>query len=214
MSDERNAAMSDDEPNAATSDTPKALRKAIRLDLVIAVCALVVSGLATSASWWQTHVVARQLEAQVWPYLTITGTLSSKEVSYTLSNDGLGPAVIRSVVLSVDGKPQPTMVDAMHALIGRMGTQAHALSMAAPGPGTVIRVGGSVTMLHLTSPVLAPKLARQTGRVALRVCYCSIVGGCWLKESQQSDPRIVASCPNVGTAQLQEPSLDARPGSL
>ena len=197
-----------------SDDEPASLRKAIRLDLVIAVCALLISALATSASWWQTHVVAQQLQAQVWPYLTITGTLSSKEVSYAISNDGLGPAVIRSVVLTVDGKPQQTMVDAMHALIGRMGGQAHGLTMATPGAGTVIRVGGSVTMFHLTSPVLAPKLARQAGRVGLRVCYCSIVGGCWLKEAQRSDPRAVPRCPDVGAAQLREPPLDAPPGSL
>ncbi len=197
-----------------SDDEPAGLRKAIRLDLVIAICALLVSALATSASWWQTHVVAQQLQAQVWPYLTITGTLSNSEVSYAISNDGLGPAVIRSVVLTVDGKPQRTMLDAMHALIGRMGRQAHGLDMATPGVGTVIRVGGSVTMFHLASTVLAPKLARQTGRVGLRVCYCSIVGGCWLKESQQSDPQIVASCPSAGAEQLREPSLDVSPGSL
>ncbi len=197
-----------------SDDEPAKLRKAVRLDLVIAVCALLVSGLATGASWWQSRVVAQQLQAQVWPYLTITGTLSNDEVSYTLSNDGLGPAVIRSAVLTVDGKPQQTMVDAMHALIGRMGPRAHALSMAAPDAGTVIRVGGSVTMFHLTSPVLAPMLARQTGRVALRVCYCSIVGTCWLKQSQQSDPRVVASCPDVGADQLREPSADVSSRSL
>jgi hypothetical protein len=194
-----------------SDDEPAKLRKAVRLDLVIAVCALLVSGLATGASWWQTHVVAQQLQAQVWPYLTITGTLSSNEVSYAIGNDGLGPAVLRSVVLTVDGKPQRTMVAAMHALIGRTGNQVHGLSMAAPGAGSVIRVGGSVTMFHLTSPVLAPVLARQAGRVALRVCYCSIVGACWLKESQQSDPRIVASCPSVGADQLRDAPLTAAP---
>ncbi|MEA2666719.1 MAG: hypothetical protein QOI11_3663, partial [Candidatus Eremiobacteraeota bacterium] len=178
------------------------------------VCALLVSALATSASWWQTHVVAQQLQAQVWPYLTITGTVSDKEISYAIGNDGLGPAVIRSVVLTVDGKPQQTVVEAMHALIGRIGNQAHELSTAAPGAGSVIRVGGSVTMFRLTSAVLAPKLARQAGRVTLRVCYCSIVGGCWLKESQQSDPRIVASCPDAGADQLREAPLGAPPGSL
>jgi hypothetical protein len=197
-----------------SDDETTNFRKAIRLDLVIAVCALLVSALATSASWWQTHVVAQQLQAQVWPYLTITGTLSNDEISYAISNDGLGPAVIRSVVLTVDGKPQRTMIDAMHALIGPMGHQAHGLAMAAPGAGTVIRVGGSVTMFHLTSAALVPKLARQTGRVGLRVCYCSIVGGCWRKESQHSDPRIVASCPDAGADQLREAPLGAPPGSL
>jgi hypothetical protein len=197
-----------------SGDEPPALRKAVRPDLLIALCALLVSTLATSASWWQTHVVAQQLQAQVWPYLTVTGTLSSDEITYAIANDGLGPAVIRSVVLSVDGKPQRTLVDALHALIGRLGKRAHGLSLATPGAGSVIRVGGSVTMFRLTSPVLAPLLARQTGRVALRVCYCSIIGTCWLKESQQSDPRPIARCPDASAEQLREPPADTAPGSL
>lgn len=197
-----------------SEDEPVTLRKAVRLDLVIAVCALLVSTLATGASWWQTHVVAQQLQAQVWPYVTVTGKLSENEVSYALSNDGLGPAVIRSVVLTVDGKPQRNLVDAMHALVGRLGNQAHGLTIAAPSAGSVIRAGETVTMFHLTSPVLAPRLARQTRRVAMRVCYCSIVGGCWLKESQQSDPRPIASCPDARAQQLHEPPLDMSAGTL
>jgi hypothetical protein len=45
--------------------TNGAIGRAIRSGLIIAVCALAVSALATTANWWQTRVIAQQLGAQI-----------------------------------------------------------------------------------------------------------------------------------------------------
>jgi hypothetical protein len=58
--------------DADESDGARARESRVfRLDLVIAICALIVSALATTASWWQSRIVAQQLSSQVWPYLSV-----------------------------------------------------------------------------------------------------------------------------------------------
>src|ERR1700761_4561185 len=87
--------------------------RAVRLDLVIAVCALLISTLAASASWWQarvmqaqTAVLQEQLGAQVWPYVSVNEGFANNQVQLSLSNDGLGPAILDSVQATVDGVPK------------------------------------------------------------------------------------------------------------
>jgi len=181
----------------------RALGRAVRADLLIAVCALVISAVATAASLWQSHVVAQQLGAQVWPYVSFSSSYGDDRLTLAIENDGLGPAIMRSVVASVDGKPRLSLVDAVHALIGpnlvqraRGHEKAIAVTMESAGQGSVLRAGQSVTVFTLTSRTFAPRLGAQLGRLSLSTCYCSIVGDCWFAAGSQADPRRVPRCPN------------------
>ncbi len=199
------------EPDATTE-----LRRGIRVDLVIAICALLISSLATAASWWQSRVVAEQLSAQVWPYVSFAESYGDDTVSISISNDGLGPAVLRTAAVLVDGKPQASFVDAMHALIGphlvqrakRAGDKALRAGYTTGGPGTVLRAGATATVFSLHSRTFAPQVGRASTRLQLRACYCSIEGACWSKDSRTDDPRPVRVCPaEPANMLLAHPSL-------
>ncbi len=185
------------------SDEPRALRRAIRVDLVIAVCALLISSLATAASWWQSRVVAEQLSAQVWPYVSFSVDLNDELFSISIANDGLGPAVLRTAGLSVDGKPQASFVDAMHAMFGpnliqrarRGGDRKVSATYASGGPGSVLRAGASATVFAFRSKRWATLFSREWQRLDMRVCYCSIEGACWTRDIRSDDPRPVRTCP-------------------
>src|SRR5579864_7614293 len=86
--------------------------KRFRFDLFIALCALLISSVAAAASVYQTRVIgeqtsiiSRQLSASTWPYLSFVSSYSRKYVELDLRNDGLGPAIIRAVTITTDGKP-------------------------------------------------------------------------------------------------------------
>ena len=79
--------------------------KRLRFDLVIALCALLISGVAAAASAYQTYVIRQQYSATVWPYLTFISTSSATFFWLRVNNAGIGPALIRSAVVSRDGKP-------------------------------------------------------------------------------------------------------------
>ncbi len=95
--------------------------KAFRLDLTVAVAALLISGVAAGASAYQTYVIRKQFSATVWPYLTyITSSSPDKFFELDISNAGIGPALIFNAVVTRDGKPierpvGPTITPALGA---------------------------------------------------------------------------------------------------
>jgi hypothetical protein len=181
------------------------LARGVRLDLVIAVCALLVSSLATAASWWQTRVIQQQLSAQVWPYVSTSAGIDHDVAQVSVTNDGLGPAIIRSATITVDGKRQRDFIAVMHAILGpgivrRKPRGEHiALSMSETGPGSVLRVGDPFVLFSLTSKHFAAPFIRGFARVNTRICYCAIVPDtCWIQDSNTSqDPQPVHSCPQI-----------------
>jgi hypothetical protein len=174
--------------------------KNLRVDIVIAVCALTISTLACAASILQTRVIADQLSAAVWPYVDVTTNVvmapHDNEWSVTLSNDGLGPAVLRSVVLTVDGKPLKSIDAAAWALAGVAPHSIPGATRAAEIQGSVLRPGADLVLVDARGPRLGLLAARGARRVGLQVCYCSILERCWVRMSPDpGPPRDVSRCP-------------------
>jgi hypothetical protein len=200
-------------------DRVTSLAKGVRLDLVIAVCALLISSLATAASWWQTRVIQEQLSAQVWPYVGINVGQDNNKVAISLDNDGLGPAVLRNVSIAVDGKSQRTFIDILHVLLGpgiaarKPAGELMRLDQSLLEPGAVLRAGTSTEIFAFTSKHFTPMLAAGLAkRATIRICYCAILSGtCWLTASDSStDPQPLGACPTVTDdwlhASLSEPA--------
>jgi hypothetical protein len=181
------------------------LRRGIRIDLVIAVGALLISSLATAASWWQSRVVADQLSSQVWPYLSISTTYDPSYVQVDVINDGLGPAIVRSAVLTIDGKPYPNPARALRVLVPK-GTRRMSAQLSEISPSSVIRAGGDVRIIRINEGWFVPIFARNVDRIDLKLCYCSLLGKCWqVAIKQNGEPKPVRDCPAVGADQYRVP---------
>src|SRR6476660_7913039 len=91
----------------------RATRGASRYDAVIAtlvgLCALCVSG-------YTAYMQRQQVRAMVYPILEVGS--SNGPIKLTLANKGVGPAMIRNVVVRVDGQPVKNWLEAMNKLIG------------------------------------------------------------------------------------------------
>src|SRR5437763_3971667 len=85
----------------------KATRGASRYDALIAtfvgVCALCVSG-------YTAYMQRQQVRAMVWPILEFDSS-NEPNIHLSLANKGVGPAMIRHVVVRVDGQPVTTWVE-------------------------------------------------------------------------------------------------------
>lgn len=198
--------------------------KALRLELAIAICALLISTLAAGASWWQarvlqaqTHVLEEQLGAQVWPYVSVSSGLSNNStMQINVTNDGLGPAVLGSVVATVDGTPKSSFIEILHAILGphllaRAGKGAHmAFSIDTSQRGAVIRPGARGFGYSFTSSRFAPDLIKATPRLRIRICYCAILPGkCWISDTGLAQaPTTVPDCPEVARDLLHESAYD------
>jgi hypothetical protein len=156
-------------------------RLLIRFDTVVAVCALLASSIAAGAMVYQTHVIEEQFSAAIWPYVSVSVTNSEKSVAVRMTNEGAGPALIRSARLILDGKP----VDGWNALLqplydnpvlnkGRFSAQTSSVN----GSDT-LRPGDSISLVTLQSANADVIAAAKKHRVTLQFCYCSINDRCW-----------------------------------
>jgi len=170
----------------------------IRLELVIATLALCASAAASIATVVQTSVVGNQLSASVWPYVSIANTYSPGSLGLGLDNDGLGPALVRNVTLTIDGKPLTSWRRAIAVLVlPKQTKRARAgVDESDVGPGSVIRPGASLSLIRVQSPLIDSALtATLARRVELTVCYCSILQQCWtVNESRTGQPQAVHDC--------------------
>lgn len=175
--------------------------KGFRIDLIIALCALVVSSLATAASVWQSRVVAQQLSSQIWPYVAFQTTYDKNAVTETISNEGLGPARVRWIRLLIDGKVQHTLVEAMRTLVPGKPVKLTG-RFSDLSPGDVLRVGAGTQLFRITNPSAIAAIVKNYERVEIEACYCPIIdGNCWITRNGgsgtvPSDPQTVASCPD------------------
>jgi hypothetical protein len=170
--------------------------KAFRLDFFIAIAALLVSALTAGALVYQTRVIADQYAATIWPYLSVNGTFGPTGGTLALENDGLGPALIESAQLSVDGKVVPTWNDLLQVLVYEPEIQAaviHAaktnklvISSGSIGPSSTIRPGERRQLVSISYDVYVHPSVLSRHRIALDFCYCSLNRSCWTLHSVPS----------------------------
>jgi hypothetical protein len=76
---------------------------AVRYDTWIAT---LIGALAIAVSAYTAYVQRQQVCAQVWPVLELS-TSNEPELIVSVSNKGVGPALVRHVIITVDDKPVP-----------------------------------------------------------------------------------------------------------
>jgi hypothetical protein len=171
------------------------MMKGVRADLVIATLALAMSTTASLSSLYQTKVIANQLSSSVWPYLSInTSTTTGSAFALSVTNNGLGPALVRSASLELDGRTLSRYRDGLATLVrGIPAKNAHAsASYSSIGSTTVIRPGEKFVTLSYAGKAVG-SFSDLGQRYRLTLCYCSLLGQCWTVRGQD-EPAAVASC--------------------
>ena len=175
-------------------------RGASRYEAVIATlvgfCALCVSG-------YTAYMQRQQVRGAVWPILQFNSS-NAPDIHFTLANKGVGPAIIRHVVVKVDDQPVRNWHEALNILLG-------------PGEhhGSESDMNGSVLAAGESMIVLAPfdsggkpftsgrsdaewdKMNKARERVRVEICYCSALGECWTLHASGGSGRssaVAGSC--------------------
>ena len=169
---------------------------------VLSVLGLFVAGIALYAALTESAAVRRQTAASVWPHVQVTTSdyegPDGAEFRVSLTNAGVGPAHLRSMRLTLNGRPQRTWGDVVRALGDgepRPYAQTSALDL-------VIRPGERIDLFRVADRDLtrALRAAVASGDAALEYCYCSIFDQCWvaLSARRNASPEIVGACPDHG----------------
>jgi hypothetical protein len=167
--------------------------RAARVDRILSICAGVAAITAVAVSLYQTALARRQLRASAWPYLSQSNSfVAGTPYTRTVSNEGVGPAMVRSFKVMADGKPVATWDDAVQTLTGAPATQ---LVYSTFRRGSVVQPGTSRVLLTIPAGPQAAKFwqASQT-RLVTKVCYCSVYDECWMADSRDDEPLTVRGC--------------------
>lgn len=149
---------------------------------LVGVSALFVSG-------YTAYVQRQQVRATVWPILEYN-TSNEPAIRLTLENKGVGPAIIRHVIVTVDGQPVPDWHEALQRLIGpgnhRFSQSTMSSHVLSPGESMDVLVPHDEDNGQLNFQKAGPlwnKLNEGRNRVDVEICYCSTLGECWILRS-------------------------------
>lgn len=164
---------------------------------VIGLLALLVSGYTAYVERQQVHAQLQQVRAQVWPYLEIG--VSDNDHSLGVFNKGMGPAIIRSVQIQVDGKPQ---ADWRHVLAA-LAIQLHHYTQSTISDN-VLSPGEVLKMIIVPDDSKWHQFRSVYARLTFDMCFCSTLGDCWRLQKRGVGPphRSAGPCPAVPAADI------------
>ena len=187
--------MPESSPNQKGKATSIATERRIRWDAVAAIIASLVGLLALCVAGYTAHIQRQQVSAQVWPYLMWASSDTSLE--YMWINKGVGPALVKSAQVLVDGKPQRDWKTVMRSL--QIDPRDYEQSTF---NGNVMSAGETLEWLkfedHSDFQMFRDAATRM--KLGFRVCYCSTLGDCWMVDTVQgtrNSPLPVGKCPAV-----------------
>jgi hypothetical protein len=185
-------------------------RRASRYDAIIAtlvgLCALCVSA-------YTAYVQRQQVRAAVWPILEFDSG-NAPAIHYTVANKGVGPAIIRNVIVMVDGQPVRNWKEALEKILG----PGEHLGSESDMSGHVLAAGESRTVFTPhdaennplnfdKSNPLWVKMNKERLRVSVEICYCSTLGECWTLRASGLAPSTTTEarhCPTSSAISFQQ----------
>ncbi|MBI3131125.1 MAG: hypothetical protein HYZ13_07190 [Acidobacteria bacterium] len=153
-------------------------------EYLLAATALFVSLSTLGVYAYQAKVMKEQQHVSVWPYVEwSTGNLTGFRI--TVENKGVGPALIRSVAMSVDGKRVTNNRELLTAVLGPEWTMPGLINSSLHD--RVLAAGGEITPITITDVTAGRAFEAELRKHAfqLSITYCSIYGDCWVTDGTQ-----------------------------
>jgi hypothetical protein len=178
------------------------------IDFSIAMAAIVISLVSLAVGIHHGRVQERLVAANSWPFLRWGPSYHDDErgqrFSIYIINSGVGPALLKGLVVRYRGKPVRGWVELLQECCGverpLRNLNPPALGFVTGGqPKGVIRPGNNVTLLSLVrlphDPQVWERLSAARLDLTFEACYCSILGECWKSDLQTLDPARTGQCP-------------------
>src|SRR5687768_4852751 len=157
----------------------KKKRRRFNTELIVALSAIFVSVVTLFVYIYQASIMQEQQYASVWPYLEWDMTIHSQDGFYlSISNKGIGPAIIRSTSLRLDEKEMGSSTEYLGTLLGNLDSVSLFHQSI---DNRVLAPGETVNAFHVYSDVRT-KLEKVYARTDYEICFCSVYGDCWVSK--------------------------------
>jgi len=170
------------------------------LDLIIGLSAVVISVASLWIALRADRTQEELLKASVWPYVeydtsnaTANGT---SRLAYEIRNAGVGPAIVRSFAVAYNGHYYGTLHELMAACCDvHPAKRKHGIFISTV-LGRVIMAHEDVVFIQMFPALSDPRtyaaVSAARSRVSVQICYCSVLGDCWLLDSSLDNPQPAA----------------------
>ena len=192
------------EPREPRADRPgRLLRWLASTQILVTLPTLVISIALAYFSFVQADASRKMQRTETWPYVSYGTDNSSPEVkneiSFSLSNDGVGPARLEEMEFIYDGKPVRDPLEFIAGCCAAVAKAAKSLTFTTDRVDGVLRPGEKRNFIRLAksdgNAALWDRLNDERWKVAVRTCYCSIFDDCWIFDSRRGRPDEVKVCP-------------------
>jgi hypothetical protein len=177
------------------------------LDWVLSASTGAVALGALGVSAYQTYLTRQQAKVSAWPYVTQGNTgnpLAEQGFARLVLNAGLGPALVRSMRIEIDGRAAANWREVFlrglrtdsARFVTRFGVTTRTITSTI-ARGTVLLPGTTTEIIRIPgSPFgAAVRDLLNDSRTRIRVCYCSLYDDCWWSDSLDVEPKPVEACP-------------------
>lgn len=183
-----------DSQHGSGRDARATTARFVHWDALAAIVASLVGLLALLIAGYTAYIQRQQVSAEVWPYLLSASSDSGSD--YLWLNKGVGPAIVKTTVVLVDGKPQSDWNAVMRSL--HVDPQGYGQSTF---NHNVISAGETLEWLTFKDhdQFRAFRNAARD-RLEFKVCYCSTLGDCWVNDTARGNGNTrlaVGKCPPV-----------------
>jgi hypothetical protein len=154
---------------------------ASRYDAIIAtfigVCALCLAG-------YTAYMQRQQVRAAVWPILEFD-TSNGPDIHFTVANKGVGPAIIRHVIVKVDDRPIKNWNELLDKFLGpekhrysESDINGHVFGANESMDVFTPRDANANLLTDRSNPIWE-KMNEARRHVSVEICYSSTLGECW-----------------------------------
>ena len=169
---------------------------------MITLVTVVTSVAALTLGAYTAQLQRRHDSASVWPHLEFGITFAQQTSGMQIINSGVGPAIVQSVTVSVDGHTVKSWPEVFKLVLDSTPSKYSSSSVS----DHVIRSGETVNWFQLPTNILPPDIQSRIARVAIEVCYASVYDEHWIVEDaragQGSVWRNVRQCPTPSRSEF------------
>jgi hypothetical protein len=184
------------------------------IDMAVAGAAILISLISLFVAVSHGRTMEKLVAANSWPLLRYdTGNLDDQTqlpvITLTIENVGVGPALVKSFAVFLDGKRVADQGELLRTCCGpaprlpqpsqRGDKEAEIGVVTSSVANTVIRAGEGRDYVRLANtPSFGAQweaLNQARFRLTFEACYCSVLGDCWKSALTGVDAEPVKECP-------------------
>lgn len=185
-----------DDPGRNDTADPKRPGAGLGSGQLLALTAIVLSLCALAVSVFEVSTIRDEQRIQVWPYVELSEYYGPDGFRLEAVNKGIGPARVRTVTLSFQGKVYDDLDELILNTVGEDNAFSYDLYRTSELARTILSPEESATLFGVPwEPRTRLLQERWSGGIEIELCYCSVYDDCWVSRLQRDEPAPVEFCP-------------------